>query len=289
VDVSEFFSELAFKEKLGTIETFQKFFDDLIWTFLNWRFKLSGQEKPDDKMGAMVIFIDDLDRCNHNRIIQVLETIKLYMDRCGYIFVLGACAENIQKALAKQYCPQDACGFMDKIVQVRFTLPRILPEEFIDFLEDAGGDISNAQDLKAHLPMIMPALGHSPRQLKRFINSVNLLNGLLQNMKVQIGFDTVLAWGVITYIFSDLAVDIKDNPEHLFALRQQIAKLSNKFGQIPVWQLNPDQLSAENVPDFLRPYLQQPHLPEIVMRVDITPEQLRCLQTLSSAVLSPNE
>jgi iron(II)-dependent oxidoreductase len=289
VDVSEFFSELAFKEKLGAIEPFQKFFDDLIWTFLNWRFKLSGQEKPDDKMAAMVIFIDDLDRCHHNRIIQVLETMKLYMDRCGYIFVLGACAENIRNAIFKEYGPQDASGFIDKIVQVRFTLPRIFPEEFLGLIEDDGCDICNAQDFKAHLPMIMPVLGHNPRQLKRFINSVSLLNGLLQNMKVQIGFDTVLAWAVITYIFSDLAVDIKDNPDHLFALRQQIEKLSNKFGQMPVWQLNPEQLSTENVPDFLRPYLQQPHLPEIVMRVDITPEQLRCLQTLSSAVLSPNE
>ncbi len=289
VDVSEFFSELAYKEKLGSIETFQKFFDDLIWTFLNWRFKLTGQEKPDDKMGAMVIFIDDLDRCHHNRIIQVLETIKLYMDRCGYIFVLGACAENIRKALFKEYGPQDASGFIDKIVQVRFTLPRIFPEEFLGLIEDAGCDICNVQDFKADLPVIMPAFGYNPRRLKHFINSLNLLSSLLQKMNVQIGFDKVVAWGVFTNVFGDVAVDIKDNPNHLFALRKQIAKLSDTYEKLPVWQLDQEQLSAENVPEFLLSYLQQPYLSEIVMRVDITPEQLRCLQTLSDAVFPLQE
>ena len=32
VDVTEFFSELEYKEKLGFYDTFQKFFDDLVWT-----------------------------------------------------------------------------------------------------------------------------------------------------------------------------------------------------------------------------------------------------------------
>jgi iron(II)-dependent oxidoreductase len=287
VDVSEFFSSLDYKEKLGSIETFQKFFGDLVWTFLNWRFKLSDQEKPDDKMGAMVIFIDDLDRCPPGRIIQVLETIKLYMDRCGFIFVLGACAENIRKALIKDYGPQNARGFIDKIIQVRFTLPRFFPEEFSDLIEEANYNTGNARELKAHLPMIMPALGHNPRQFKRFINSLNLLNALLGNMNVRLGFDKVLAWGVIAYVFRDLADDIEENPDLLFALRKQIEQLSKKFGQIPVWQLNREQLSAENVPEFMHSHLQNPNLAEIVMRVDITADQLCWLKTLSGSVFPP--
>ncbi len=289
VDVSEFFSELAFKEKLGFIETFQKFFDDLIWTFLNWRFKLTGEEKPDDKKSAVVIFIDDLDRCRHHRIIQVLETIKLYMDRCGYIFVLGACAETIQEAIIKEYGFQDARSFMEKFVQVRFSLPRIGPEEFAGLIEETSCDNTIIRDLKAYLPRIMPALGHNPRQLKHFINSVNLLHGLLHNMNIQIGFDKVLAWGVLSCVFSDLAADIKDNPDHLFALREQIERLLNTFGDIQVWQLNQEQLRVQKVPDVLHPHIQQSYLAEIVMRMDITPEQLECLHTLSRAVLWPDQ
>ncbi len=288
-DISEFFSELDFKEELGFFETFQKFFDDLIWTFLNWRFKLSGQEKPDDKMGAMVIVIDDLDQCHTSRIRKVLETIKLYMDRTGCIFVIGACAEILQKALTREYGPQDARLFIEKIVQVRFTLPQILPEQFAQLVQDCKIDKSNVQAVITHLPLIMPKLGHSPRRLKGFINSLNLLNGLLHSVNVQIGFNKVLAWAMIVYLFGDLAGDIKANPDRLFALREQIERLGNKFAETPVWKLSPERLHTENVPDFLQGYIQRRHLAEIVMGLDITPEELQCLRSLSGSVLSPDE
>ena len=37
VDISDFFSELAYKKQLGFYDTFRTFFNDLIWTYLNWR------------------------------------------------------------------------------------------------------------------------------------------------------------------------------------------------------------------------------------------------------------
>ncbi len=125
VDISEFFSELAHKDKLGLYDTFQKFFADLVWTFLNWRFKLNDQEKPDDKKCALVIFIDDLDRCPPGCIVKVLETIKLFMDRSGCIFVLGAADEIIEDALSRRYGPANARGYLEKVVQVAFNLPQI--------------------------------------------------------------------------------------------------------------------------------------------------------------------
>ncbi|MBI5207086.1 MAG: hypothetical protein HY934_04770 [Candidatus Firestonebacteria bacterium] len=62
IDISEFFKELEYKEKLGFFDTFQKFFDNLIWTYLNWRPQKSNCEASDERKGALVIFIDDLDR-----------------------------------------------------------------------------------------------------------------------------------------------------------------------------------------------------------------------------------
>jgi len=77
VDITEFFSELEYKEKLGFYDTFQDFFERLLWTYTNLRPQLTSSEEPDDSKGALVVFIDDLDRCPKNRILQVLETIKL--------------------------------------------------------------------------------------------------------------------------------------------------------------------------------------------------------------------
>ena len=69
VDISECFSEPGYKNKLGFYDTFQEFFDRLLWTYPNWRPKITITEKPDDTKGALVVFIDDLDRCPKDRIL----------------------------------------------------------------------------------------------------------------------------------------------------------------------------------------------------------------------------
>jgi KAP family P-loop domain len=289
VDISEFFSELTFRKDLEYLETFQRFFDDLVWTFLNWRFKLTDKEKPDDRMGAMVIFIDDLDQCHPSRIVQVLETIKLYLDRCGCIFVLGACNKTLQTALAAIHGPQEGRALMDKIIQVGFTLPRILPEAFAGLLEESIITPGSAQVLGPHLSVIMPALGHNPRQLKRLVNSLNLLCALLGRTGAKIEFEKALCWWMLTHIYKDMAGDIQDNPDRLAELRGMVSRLMDKFPEIPVWQLSAEQLAAESIPASLSTCLQQRHLAEIVMGLDLTAAQFRGLQSLSGSVELPAE
>ncbi len=281
MDVSEFFTELEDKNKLGFYDTFQKFFDDLVWTYLNWRFKLTGQEKPDDKKSAMVLFIDDLDRCPRPHIVKVLETIKLFMNRSGTVFILGSDNEIIKKALVAKYSSEDATRFLEKIVQVSFQLPRIPPEDFTALLQSKD---NNMVDLAHQLPMFMPALDQNPRRLKRFINSLNLLNGLLESSDIKLGFSKVLNWGIIEYAFSDLAVDIKDNPDNLFTLQNQIKRLKPTAGKKPLWQLNDKQLLDYNVPQSLHKYIQQRHLVEVVQKFDIGPKEFDCLRSLSATL-----
>ena len=135
IDITEYFDELKYKEKLGFYDTFQGFFDDLLWTYLTWHAGIGRSEQPNDKNGALVVFIDDLDRCPKERIIKVLETIKLFMDKEGCVFVIGAADETIVKELKKTYGDNDARNFLDKIVQLTFTLPRIPDGDFKPYLE----------------------------------------------------------------------------------------------------------------------------------------------------------
>jgi len=65
-----------------------------------------------------VVFIDDLDRCPRPRIIKVLEAVKLFMDKKGCVFVIGAAEEIILKALKETYEEKDARRFMEKIVNM---------------------------------------------------------------------------------------------------------------------------------------------------------------------------
>lgn len=280
-DISEFFSDLIYKEKLGFYDTFQKFFNDLVWTFLYWRFKLTEEEKPGDKKAALVIFIDDLDRCTPPHIVKVLETIKRFMVRAGWVFVLGGSKSAIEAALAEKYGEQAARHLMENIIQVNFNLPRISVEAFTPLVEAAGdGD----ELLMAHLPQLIPAMAHNPRRVKRFINNMQTVHGLVQGAGVDIDFNTVLLWGLIDHTHPELADNIKGHPYNLLVLQKQIKKSGAKSGDTPLWQLSEDQLEEAKVPHALRAHLQNPQLVEVVTRFDVTLEQFTTIQTYYRAV-----
>ncbi len=282
MDVTEFFSDLKYREKLGFYDTFQLFFTDLIWTYLNWRAKINKTEKPDDQKGALVIFIDDLDRCPRPRIINVLETIKLFMDKQGCIFVIGAAGDIIEKALKDTY-GDDAAKFMDKIVQVTFNLPQITNEDFEFFIKEISPDIED--DLFPHLPLILPTMKSNPRQFKRFLNNLHLQEGLHRNRGNDIAFRHILLWNIIDYIYPMLREDIKDNPNNLHELKNEIQKIKEQMNDsIGSWNIPAEML--EKVPQSFQKFVQQKALVDIILSIDISTEQLSQLVTMSSAVES---
>ena len=280
-DISEFFSEWAYREQLGYFDTFQKFYHDLIWIFLNWRFKLTGQEKPDDKKAALVIFIDDLDRCPQPGIIKLLEAIQLFLDRSGCVFVLAADAGNIGAALEQEYGAANACGHLQKIFQLGFHLPKIQSEQCQELVAQRRKEHQEIKDL---LPVLLPALGNNPRQLKRFLNEMNLLAGLVRNTGADIERDQVLLLGVLFRCFASLAFSLKEDPPMLDALQQQIALLVEKSDDAPIWQLTDEQLHEYGVPPAFHAHLQTPHLADIVGRMAISGDQLAHLYRLAGTV-----
>lgn len=128
INPENWFSSLEHKEKLGFYPVFNQFFDRLLWSYVTPT-GLQGSEAFDDEKGSLVIFIDDLDRCPYDRIVKVLETIKLFMDKSGCVFVIGADRAVIEAALERRYGVEAAKKFMEKIVQVTFTLPPVPPPE----------------------------------------------------------------------------------------------------------------------------------------------------------------
>ena len=65
-------------------------------------------EKIQEAEGALVIFIDDLDRCLPEKTVQVLETVKLFLDKPGCVFMIGAHTQVIQEAVTKHYAGMTA-------------------------------------------------------------------------------------------------------------------------------------------------------------------------------------
>jgi hypothetical protein len=164
----------------------------------------------------IVIFIDDLDRCLPENALEVLESMKLFFDLPGFVFVVGLDQSVIERLIDTKYYqaapngPRPSNGadvsierpvatraaatisgtdYIKKIFQVPFGLPRISTNDlrpFFDALVE-GSDLPAEQrdDLYDVVwPHLESATGaHSgsvnPREVKRLINAYTLQMKLL--------------------------------------------------------------------------------------------------------------
>ena len=285
IDFTDYFSEMAYKSKLGFYATFQEFFDRLLWTYTNLRPKVTSEEQPNDQKGALAIFIDDLDRCPKHRIVSVLEAIKLFMDKKGCVFVIGAANDIIEKALSQEYGEVDAARFMDKVVQVTFNLPKIPEDDFKSFMETISPRMSQA--ISAHLPMLMPAMQNNPRQFKRFLNNLSLQAGILENKQIETQIETLVYWSIFEYIYPALSDDIKDNPKILALLRDNIANIQKSIGERSLREITDEDL--KDCPRSLHQHIKDHTLARILGNFSGDEEAVRQLIFLSGIIEKPQE
>lgn len=130
-----------------------------------------GKRDPDR---ALVVFIDDLDRCSDEVVVKVCEAVKLYLDAPGLIFVI-ACDQSI---LARGVSASARGGtgegrsYLEKIVQVAYQVP--LPEEgqikqLIRGCAERSGTTALIDETVTGI--LTERTDRNPRRIKRIINS----------------------------------------------------------------------------------------------------------------------
>ena len=284
VDVSEFFSELSYKERLGFYDTFREFFDRLLWGYLSWRPKKTAREKADDRKGVLAVFIDDLDRCPKERVVGVLETIKLFMDQESCVFVIGADEDIIEKRLEERY-GTEADKFLEKIIQVIFRLPHLPVEDFSAYIDQIGSHMK--ETFKPHLPLLVPAMKGNPRRFKRFINNLSLKEGLLRNRGMDIPFEHLLYWEIIDAVYKRLAKEIRERRHVFFTLREKVRELNQLISEEDRWEeVAYHKFEEVKMPDSLSNYARDGALADILLKLDIDAEQLERLLTFTEMVES---
>lgn len=183
IDLTAFQTESRFKANLAFLDEFMEVFDRLLRWYVARDHTAEGEF--DDSKGVLVIFVDDLDRCLPEKTVQVLEAIKLMMGKRGTVFVLGSSRRIVQAAVEAHYklgkleeiTPRD---YLDKIIQLRFDLPPIRPEDMAIFIEDLQERGLEPTLLKS-LPVITQGVPTNPRRVKTFVNYLELQWGLLVN------------------------------------------------------------------------------------------------------------
>lgn len=91
---------------------------------------------------TMVIFIDDLDRCEANAAYRLLESLKLYLNAKNCIYVLGLDQKHLEEIIAGVFAGKDkpwrfrpvAREYLGKMFQCQFLLPTT--PDISAFIED---------------------------------------------------------------------------------------------------------------------------------------------------------
>lgn len=178
--------KLALHAALGQLKVSDSVVDE-IWTNFKqdiaianeFRSKLEEaiRKRTKDK-GLMVVFIDDLDRCDPRAIIRLFEAIKVYLDVKGIVFVLGydrqALINAVQNRLIGEHAEM-AGSYLEKIIQIPYPLPVPTDEQIREcldhYLEESKTGNVFSTDIR---PIVITVNRKNPRGMKRFVNSFAL-------------------------------------------------------------------------------------------------------------------
>ena len=139
----------------------------------------------------IVIFIDDLDRCLPPEALAILESMKLFFDVEGCIFLVGLDQAITELAVAVKFrslgepdtaASVSSADYMKKIFQLQFAMPPVRTDQLQEFLSTivTNGSLSTAQiadfdqNVRQHLAFLTDDDLVNLREVKRLINVYTL-------------------------------------------------------------------------------------------------------------------
>lgn len=187
---------------------------------------------PQNKGYRIVVFVDDLDRCSPKKALEVLESIKVFLDIEGLIYVLGISHKTINQLITYAYKKVGVEGseYIKKIIQIPIKLPlwedtdlsKLISEKLTVNLKP-----EYAKLLSQNAETIAKVVENNPRQLKRFINSLIIVYETYSSKE-----DTL----ELEKLFISLLIQ-KRMPKFflMYVNHEQLQKIINHFLEILPW------------------------------------------------------
>lgn len=128
----------------------------------------------------IVFYIDDLDRLQPLRAIEILEVLKVFLDCDNCVFVLAIDYEVVSQGIKEKYNntldERKSKKFFEKIIQVPFKMP-VAHYDIDGYVKKLLGVIDEEEEkyVKDYIMLIRNSIGCNPRAMKRIFNAYTLL------------------------------------------------------------------------------------------------------------------
>ena len=137
----------------------------------------------------IVVFIDDLDRCSPETALEVFESVKVFFEIDGFIFIIGLSRGTLYKLIKAKY---EKIGLTDiapheyirKMIQIDINIQKWTESSIKDLINKLSDKIDKKyrKQIINNSDLIVKGVELNPRQVKRFINrfiiALNINNSL---------------------------------------------------------------------------------------------------------------
>ncbi|MEX0732013.1 MAG: P-loop NTPase fold protein [Aquisalimonadaceae bacterium] len=220
----------------------------------------------------IVVFVDDLDRCLPAGTIQVLESMKLFFDLRGFVFVVGLDHDVVVRCIESRYqvdgpeqpgSSESARGqrlvrgteYLKKIFQVPYSLAPVslglLGDLFQSLKRDSRLSPVQMSDMEnvvlRHLAYLFSGLRVNPREVKRYINAYIIQ----MKVKPSLDPDIVLALNTV-----DFRQDCRNLSDAIATFREEATTVLRAFLDEGDSEFLEDVgLTTADIPEDIRDYL----------------------------------
>ncbi len=144
--------------------------------------KLAAENK-----NRVVIFVDDLDRLQPEKAVELLEVLKVFLDCENCVYILAVDYEVVTQGIKKKFGDtvgeQKGKSFFDKIIQLPFKMP-VAQYDISKYVSDmlVRMDIrADDKTISNYVELISLSVGCNPRSMKRLFNTYLLLDIIIKS------------------------------------------------------------------------------------------------------------
>ncbi len=188
-------------------------------------------KKEDGKLniyqnGRLIVFIDDLDRCLPEKTVEILEVMKLFLDVPKCVFVVGVAKDVIEKAIEARYKTNEqekpilGKDYINKIIQVPFTIPPIREDVMEGFIKNLGIE----REELGYVDIVAKGTGCNTRKVKMFLNTLRMRRAIAERTGWKLKADLLAKLYTVEYLFPEFYDDVKAHmDQQLFYKLERLA------------------------------------------------------------------
>lgn len=146
--------------KLFSPEQFEKRFENTI-----------KDVKKNKKIDKIVIAIDEIDRCSKEQVLEIIQTVKTFLEKEGVIFLLSLDDNELKEYLNLKR--EDANEFLRKIFNTYIRIKKFSENELYDFTLDLINKYQiNLPKKEIVASLITQEFSKNPRRIIQFLNTL---------------------------------------------------------------------------------------------------------------------